>query len=269
MDTADARRRYAAAIMGQTGAANPRVEAAFTAVPRERYLTPPPWRIFAPGGLFDKVTADPADLYDDVLVVLDPRKGINNGQPSLHAAWMAAVDPRPGETALHVGIGAGYYTAILAHLVEPGEVHAYEIDLPLAERAAQNLAGLANVSVHPGSGVAVDLPAAQVVYVNAGAAAPDLAWLRALQPGGRLVFPWQPTPGGGVTLVVTRTERGFAADPSMAVGFIPCVGAPGRAERIGRRDPWATRSLWLTAERAPDETATAAFEHVWFSRDPV
>ncbi len=269
MDVAEARRRYAAEIMRQTGAAHPRVEAAFAAVARENYVTPPPWRLFAPGGLFEKVTADPADLYDDVLVVLDGRKGINNGQPSLHAAWIAAVDPQPGETVLHVGIGAGYYTAILARLVAPGPVHAYEIDEPLAARAAQNLAGLLNVTVHAGTGVAVELPAAQVIYVNAAAAAPDLAWLRALAPGGRLIFPWQPTPGGGVTLLVTRTERGFRADPSMAVGFIPCVGAPGRGERVGHRDVWATRSLWLTAERPPDDTATATFEQVWFSSDPV
>ncbi len=48
----------------------------------------------------DEETSDPAQLYADVLVILDRTKGINNSQPSLHAGWMAAVDPRPGETVV-------------------------------------------------------------------------------------------------------------------------------------------------------------------------
>ena len=114
MDLDRLRARYAADILGSTGVENPRVEAAFAAVPREDFLTSPPWRIFLPGGVIEKNTSDPSELYADVLVVLDRTKGINNGQPSLHAAWIAAVDPQPGESAVHIGIGTGYYTAILA-----------------------------------------------------------------------------------------------------------------------------------------------------------
>jgi protein-L-isoaspartate(D-aspartate) O-methyltransferase len=263
------RRRYAAAIMAMTEVRNPRVEEAFAAVPREDFLTDPPWRIFSPGGVIEKSSSDPADLYDDVLVVLDGRKGINNGQPSLHAAWIAAVDPQPGETVVHIGIGAGYYTAILARLVGPdGTVHAYEIDPPLAELATQRLAGLPQVTVHAQSAVAARLSDADVVYVNAAATAPDPEWLRALEPDGRLIFPWQ-APGGSVTLIVRARGRGYSAEPAMAVGFIPCVGAQEGPEQAGRRDPWETRSLWLRTERAPDESATAIYEDVWFSTDPV
>ena len=45
--------RYAADAMAwarHLGFDNPRVEAAFAAVPRDKYLTPPPWRIFSPSG---------------------------------------------------------------------------------------------------------------------------------------------------------------------------------------------------------------------------
>src|SRR4051812_5288523 len=94
MELAAVRARYAAEIMRSTGAGNPRVEAAFAAVPREEFLDRPPWRIFSPGGVIEKNTSDPSELYADVLVVLERRKGINNGQPSLHAAWIAAVDPQ-------------------------------------------------------------------------------------------------------------------------------------------------------------------------------
>jgi protein-L-isoaspartate(D-aspartate) O-methyltransferase len=269
---AEARRRYAAAIM-HLAKPDKRVEAAFATVPREDFLTPPPWTVFPPGGFVETVTSDPADLYDDVLVVLDAGHGVNNGQPSLHAAWLAAVDPQPGETAVHVGTGTGYYTAILAQLVGPeGHVHGYELLQPLAERAKGCLARFDQVTVHAESGVAAMLPEADVVYVNASATAPDPAWLRALKPGGRLIFPWQPSPErGGVALQVTRLPGGFRADPTMAVGFIPCIGAQEEAtRRVRRRDEvWQTRSLWLAETRPPDDSATAVYENVWFSAEPV
>ena len=62
---------------------------------------------------------DPARLYDDVLVAIDLARGINNGQPSLHALAMEALAPAGGETVIHIGAGAGYYSAILAELVGP------------------------------------------------------------------------------------------------------------------------------------------------------
>jgi protein-L-isoaspartate(D-aspartate) O-methyltransferase len=249
---------------------NERVEAAFAAVPRERYLTPPPWRIFAPGWGLDLVSADPAELYADVLVALDDPKRINNGQPSLHAAWMAATDPRPGEIVVQIGIGAGYYTAILAALVGPGgRVEAYEIEPRLAEIARGNLAGLGQVRVHARSGVGVPLPQADVVYVSAGVAAPDPGWLRALRPGARLVFPWQPDTSGGVALLVRRLLEGFAAEPFMHVAFVDCVGAGIAEARPRVTAPRArlsdTRSVCISADAPPDETANAVYADVWFS----
>ena len=70
-----------------------------------------------------------------------PSRGINNGQPSLHAASIEALAIAEGETVLQIGAGAGYYTAILAHLVGPaGKVIAYEIEPDIAGRARENLA---------------------------------------------------------------------------------------------------------------------------------
>ena len=59
---------------------------------------------------------DPAFLYQDTLVALDADRGINIGEPTLHARCLDALALREGETVLHVGAGAGYYTALLAHL---------------------------------------------------------------------------------------------------------------------------------------------------------
>jgi len=264
----EARARYAETITRAAWVTDPRVERAFAMIPREGFLPPPPWTVFPPGGFFKRPTSDPRELYDDVLVVLDAKRGVNNGQPSLHAAWIAAVDPRPGETVVHVGAGSGYYTAILAVLVVPGgAVHGYEIDTELAELAARNLACLDHVAVHGESALGQDLPEADVVYVNAGLAAPDASWLQALKPGGRLIFPWQPFGPGGVTLVVRREAGGFAAKPTLSVGFITCEGAApsGLKPRPSTDAIERTRSVWITADRPPDHTATAIYDDVWFS----
>ncbi len=112
------RKAYAASIARRAGLADPRVEAAFAAVPREDFSGPPPWRVS--GGLFSRAGEDDlASLYDDVLVVIDAGRRINNGQPSLHAMSIEALGLREGDTVVQIGAGAGYYTAILAHLVGP------------------------------------------------------------------------------------------------------------------------------------------------------
>jgi protein-L-isoaspartate(D-aspartate) O-methyltransferase len=270
---AERRRRYAADITRGAGVQHARVEEAFATTPREKFLTAPPWTIFAPGGVFNKETSDPAELYQDVLVVLDRGRGINNGQPSLHAAWMAALDPQAGERVVQIGAGTGYYTALLAALVAPGgRVHAYEIEARLADVARKNLAGVTGVVVHAASAVGVPLPAADVVYVNASASAPDVAWLKALRPEGRMIFPWQPARDGGLALEVRRTARGFSARATMEVAFIACVGAMTRPARPGGTalsEVGRTRSIWLNEERPPDDTATAVYDDVWFSSGEV
>ena len=151
--SATLRKAYAASIARHAGVSDRRVEAAFAAVPREDYSGPPPWRVS--GGLFSRASGnDLASLYDDVLVAIDAGRGINNGQPSLHAMSIEALALKEGETAVQIGAGAGYYTAILAHLVGPtGKVVAYEIEADIAERARKNLAGSPQVEVRAESGV--------------------------------------------------------------------------------------------------------------------
>ena len=86
----------------------------------------------------DTPSADPIYLYQNALVALDTEKGINNGEPFLHAAWIGAVSPQPGEMVTHIGAGMGYYSAILSMLVLPGgRVHAFEIEEKLAAAARE------------------------------------------------------------------------------------------------------------------------------------
>ncbi|WP_430678233.1 protein-L-isoaspartate O-methyltransferase family protein [Mesorhizobium album] len=253
--------------------ADPRIEEVFASVPREAFLGPGPWTVFAGDGRFETPSADPSYLYQNVLVVLDADRGINNGEPLLHAMWIGKVEPKPGETVTHIGAGTGYYTALLAKLVEPGgSVAAFEIEGDLAAQAELNLAAYGNVEVVHGNAVTSALPPSDVIYVNAAVIAPPPAWLRALKPGGRMVFPWRPAERVGLAMLVMRVEGGFACLPFMGSWFIPCVGASvaGPEARVPTRErALRTRSIWLTEDKAPDRTATAVFGDVWFSSRPI
>jgi protein-L-isoaspartate(D-aspartate) O-methyltransferase len=230
------RQVYAAEITRRAGVRDPRIEKAFTAVPREEFAGPPPWRIGS-GGVYGRVSdSDPASLYDDVLVAIDAGRGINNGQPSLHALCIDALGVKEGETVVHVGAGAGYYTAILAYLVGPtGRVVAYEIEPNIAERARANLARFPQVEVRARSGVDEAPPKADCIYVNAAATHPVRAWFDALNVGGRLLFPLQAAHSTGDMLLITRPEQGdgWPARFLSGVVFIACVGA--QDAEIGRR----------------------------------
>jgi protein-L-isoaspartate(D-aspartate) O-methyltransferase len=220
------RQAYAAEITRSACVHDARIEAAFAAVPREDFVGSPPWRIGS--GMFGLHSAsDPARLYEDVLVAIDAARGVNNGQPSLHAQAIDALGLKEGETVVQIGAGTGYYTAILAELVGPaGRVIAYEIAPEIAARAATNLVRTPQVEVRARSGVE-DLPLADALYVCAAASHPLRAWLDALRPGGRLVFPLQAAASTGAMLVVTRPEHNEAWPARLLAGvvFIPCEGA--------------------------------------------
>lgn len=174
------------------------IEAALAAIPREQFVGPPPWQLVSNRGRIRTASSDPAVLYQDILVSLGGEPGLNNGQPSLHALCLAALNIRPGDCAIHVGAGTGYYTAMLAALVgKTGCVDAYEIEPGLAARAGANLAQLHRVEMHSRSGAIAPLPACDILYVNAAAAEPLSIWLDALRPGGRVLFPLAGNSGAG------------------------------------------------------------------------
>ncbi len=254
------RKAYAASIARRAGLADSRVEAAFAAVPREDFSGPPPWRVS--GGLFSRAGQDDlASLYDDVLVVIDAGRRINNGQPSLHAMSIEALALREGDTVVQIGAGAGYYTAILAHLVGPtGKVVAYEIEADIAERARNNLAGFPQVEVRARSGVGEDVPKADAIYVNAAASHPPRAWLDVLKPGGRLLFPLQAAHSSGAMLLVTRPKEESQAWPARLISdvvFIACEGAQdkemGRKLDEAFRRGGAYQVSWLRFGAEPGE----------------
>ncbi len=231
-DLAARRVAYAREVVARYAADDPRVEAAFAKVPREAFLGPPPWSIGSGGTASWATTSDPAALYQDKLVALDRPRGINNGQPSLHALCIAALRLTKQDHVLHIGAGSGYYTAILTELA--GSVEAYEIEPALAAAASGNLTPWPSVTVHAESATGRTLPSADAIYVSAGASHPDPHWLDALREGGRLLFPLTGDEGWGGVLLVERQGGAFAARFVSQCGFIPCEGL---------RDPVTARRL--------------------------
>jgi protein-L-isoaspartate(D-aspartate) O-methyltransferase len=248
-----------------------RLEAALASTPRERFIGPGPWRVFTAAGYIETPTDDPAFLYQDVTVALQAEGQINNGQPTLHALCLAALNPKEGEAIVHIGAGTGYYTALLAKLAGPsGSVDAYEIEPELAQRAAANVADLSNVTVHPRSASEGALPECDLIYVSAGATGPLDSWLDALRPGGRLLVPVTPGQGAGAMLLVTRSSPDrFDARFVCRALFIPCAGARDEetaqrlTEAFKREDFKDVKSL--RRHTPPDESCWCAGPSWWLS----
>jgi len=231
------RRAYAKQIMATFNVSDPRVEAAFAAVPRENFLGPGPWLVCrAMNAYVPTPTADPVYLYSDNLVGISPERNLNNGQPSLHALLLDQAQIRAGEHVVHIGAGLGYYSAIMAHLAgAAGRVTAIEIDAELARRATSHLAPLPTVSVVHGDGAQFAFDKADVIYVNAGATRPADLWLDRLRKGGRLILPLTvneglnlgPSPPArrGAVFRIERQDGSFSARCIAPVAIYPCEGA--------------------------------------------
>ena len=235
------RRAYARQMLAACGISdNPELLRAFASVPRENFLGPPPFGMLG-FGLPTPVSPENLDrIYRDVLFVLDAEKGINNGQPSLHALVIDALAVKPGDSIAHIGAGTGYYTAILAEIVGPsGHVLAVEADTRLGEMARANLDTYDNIEVVVGDGADYPEQAVDGVDVNFAVAAPAANWIEHLAPGGRLVFPLGVPAGDddgiryslhGAMFLIERRGAAFAAQLLCPVAFVFGVAGAGRAD---------------------------------------
>jgi protein-L-isoaspartate(D-aspartate) O-methyltransferase len=193
-----------------------RVEEAFRAVPRERFL---PRRLRRQSG------------YDGPLPI---GHGQTNSQPRTVADMLRLLDVRPGHRVLDVGSGSGWTTALLAHLTGPtGEVHGVEVVETLATWGATNLS-------------AADMPWASIHLAEPGVLGrpADAPYDRILvsADGGRLPEELvdQLVVGGAVDAVERDdhpTGGGVAEPPEIALHG-DAVGGPGVTEReVGSRAP--------------------------------
>ncbi|MER8882873.1 rRNA adenine N-6-methyltransferase family protein [Mesorhizobium sp. M0816] len=230
-DVSEARRWFAEDLRVSSPVLhNPAVIEAFAKVPREHYLGNGPWRIHSRlqiGAVHTSPSAALHEIYHDVLVSLDEKRGLNSGLPSLWALVFDHLNFAAGQTVLQVGAGVGYFTAILAELTgSEGRVIAYEIDEELARRAQSNLAHYAHIEVIPGDATrAVDLPNLDVVAAFAGVTHVPERWLSNLSDTGRMALPFTGEDQRGVMMLLERAGCTFPVRSLMPCGFYPCSGA--------------------------------------------
>ena len=175
------RKVYSAQILATAQVRSRRLEQAFAAVPREKFMPAGRWTLAGQRGAIPLPDNNPALLYQDALFALKPSKGINNGEPSLHARMLSHLNVQPGDRIVHVGAGTGYYSAILAELAGPqGQVTAVEFDAELAEMAAANLQDRSNVGVVHDDGARHPQAEAERIYVNFAVERPAQRWIDGL-----------------------------------------------------------------------------------------
>ena len=278
-DLTSIRRAYAQAIAEAAGLQTPGLVDALATVPREQFLPPGPWLVMTAGAARTPPAmtpdADPAHVYQDASIAIDPDRQLFNGAPSFLARMIDLLALKPGARVLHVGAGTGYYSAVMAHIVGPaGHVIATEVDAVLASDAAITLAATPWAEARHSDSTQVDGPF-DAILVNAGVTHPQESWLDALAPGGRMLLPMTvampamgPTLGKGVMVLVSKTADGtlvpevlsFTAIYS-AIGLRDAAieAALGKAMRRTsfpnltrlRRDAHdATEACWLHAERS-------------------
>ena len=231
---------------------------AFASVPREAFLGRAPWHILGERAAvrgYEKST-NPAHLYHNVLVAIDPRRRLNNGLPSFLAYQIDQLEIGTGDKVCHVGCGTGYYSAIMAEMVgKRGRLIAVEVDEALARRSRQNLKRYRQVEVVAADGFAHDPGKVDAILVNAGVTHLSKVWLESLKRGGRIVVPLTPGVWGGRILKATRDGSNWSAAFVGHVGIYLCVGGRDKAaeRRLGNAfaggDAEKVRSLRLDGHK--------------------
>ncbi len=239
MDLALRRRFFAEEIEAVAKLRSAALVDALASVPRERFLPPGPWSVMAESdftGMSPMKTrqtpdADPARVYHNIGVAIDPDRQLFNGQPATLTPWIDALELGPGSRVLHVGAGLGYYTALMAACVgDRGRVLAFEADEALAGAARSNLAPMPWVEVRADSASQPSGETFDAILVNAGVTHPLDAWLDALSPAGRMILPVTATGGPmgnigkGLVFLVERHEASFSA---RVTGFVAVYSAVG------------------------------------------
>lgn len=258
----DARRWFAEDLRVSCNVRSQAVIDAFAAVPRERFLGPPPWTVrtsFEPGA-YSPDGADPSLVYHNVPIALDLARDLYNGQPGLIARWLEDLAITPGSRVLHVGAGTGYFTAVLGELVGPsGRVWAVEVDEALAARAAANVADWPWIHVTRGDGVS-GLPApVDVVLIHAGATHVLDAWLDPIADGGRMLVPLtgaMPAMGAhlgkGMMLLAMRAGHDWRTRVYSMVAIYSLVGARDDAMNAALGQAMMTGALTKTTRLRRD-----------------
>lgn len=190
------------------GIADPRVLAAFRAVPRE---------VFVPPAFRDQA-------YEDTPLPIGYGQTIS--QPYIVALMTEALALRSEDRVLDVGTGSGYAAAIFSRLAK--EVYGVERIPELARNAIETLLriGYKNVHVLCADGSVGLLEHAPYDAIAVAASAPSIPPSLAdqLAPGGRLVIPIGPDHTQTLVRVTRVGHDTFRKEAMGEVRFVPLLG---------------------------------------------
>jgi protein-L-isoaspartate(D-aspartate) O-methyltransferase len=226
------RRWYAEEIRWSAGITDERIIRAFERVPREDFLPPGPWLFstaMIPEQFRETRDADPFHLYHNVVVAIDAARDLSTALPSYMAAILEHSGVTPGARVCQIGVGLGYYTAIIAEIVDTaGTVFALEIDGALADQARANLTSYRNVEcvTADGSSHPLQPETFDTVIVNAGVSNIQRSWLQSLCDGGRLIVPliFSDEEPGQIARI-TRCGDRFRVEFILDTMVYPCSGS--------------------------------------------
>ncbi len=152
--------------------------------------------------------------------------------PYVVAYMTEQLDVRPNDRVLEVGTGSGYQAAVLAHLAR--EVVTVERYRTLADAARKRLerAGLTNITVVVGDGLAgvPDHAPYDRIVVTAAAERLPQALVDELADGGVMVLPLGPHGDAQRLVRLTKTEKGLEREDLIWVRFVPLL--PGKAREL-------------------------------------
>ncbi len=234
-DLVSRRRAFAAEIEAAAKLRTPALVEALAVVAREYFLPPGPWLIRGErdvAGPRSTPDADPSHVYDNCSIAIDATRQLYNGAPGIVCASIDALNLSPGSRVLHIGGGLGYYSAMMAHVVGSlGRVLVIEVDEQLASSARANLESIPWVETRHGDGKGPLGESFDAILVNAGVTHPQLTWLDALTPTGRMVLPLTatfpamgPIGKGFMTLLTKASDSDFAARPLTMTAIYSGVG---------------------------------------------
>ena len=194
----------------------PRVEAAFQAVLRHRFIPETPLE----------------EVYSNrVILTKQDQNGqwiSSSSEPAIMAIMLEQLDLEPGQKVLEIGAGTGYNAALMAHIVgETGQVVTIDIDDDLVEAAQAHLlrAGLDHVQVICADGGYgyKDVAPFDRIILTVGVSDIAPAWWEQLKPEGRMVLPLM-LKGAMKSVAFVKVSDHFSSISMKDCGFMPLRG---------------------------------------------